>query len=221
MKALSIIAVARAAAMAGILSASAAFALAASASASPVVYNYAEGFHHGRVQPRAIYVGSGGSPYVIHLRWSHWNRATASGHGRALGANSRLHQADLPVPVLPPQCSRLLVPRAESPRYPVLLTDALDLAQRANRLEIGSRLLGLLTAGSACRLQRQFHLPGHSCHWQVLHQHRNSSGRANFGQRNVTRLYQRYRNWPMGRWLRCRIWECAMSWPPAGRCGRA
>lgn len=82
MKALSIIAVARAAAMAGILSASAAFALAASASASPVVYNYAEGFHHGRVQPRAIYVGSGGSPYVIHLRWSHWNRATASGHGR-------------------------------------------------------------------------------------------------------------------------------------------
>jgi hypothetical protein len=67
-----------------VLSSAAAFAPAASASASraPVIYNYAEGFLHGRVQPSHIYVGNGsGAPVVLRLHWTHWNQATASGRG--------------------------------------------------------------------------------------------------------------------------------------------
>jgi hypothetical protein len=55
---------------------------AASASPGlPVLYNYAEGFHHGRVRPHNIYVGNGGAPFVLRLHWPHWNQAIALGRG--------------------------------------------------------------------------------------------------------------------------------------------
>jgi len=61
-----------------------ALALALGAPASPgrpVLYNYAEGFHHGRVKPHNIYVGNGGAPFVLRLHWPHWNQTIALGRG--------------------------------------------------------------------------------------------------------------------------------------------
>lgn len=50
---------------------------AASATRRPVIYNYAEGWHHGQVEPTRIVVGAS-APYVTGLAWSHW---TAYGRG--------------------------------------------------------------------------------------------------------------------------------------------
>jgi len=69
---------------AGALTLGAALGSAPAASASPgppVLYNYAEGFHHGRVKPHNIYVGNGGAPFVLRLHWPHWNQTIALGRG--------------------------------------------------------------------------------------------------------------------------------------------
>jgi hypothetical protein len=55
--------------------------VSAAAATPPVVFNYAEGWQHGRVRPRAIYIGNGGAPYVIRLAWSHWNGTSAYASG--------------------------------------------------------------------------------------------------------------------------------------------
>jgi len=55
--------------------------VASASPALPVLYNYAEGFHHGRVKPHDIYVGNGGAPFVLRLRWPHWNQTIALGRG--------------------------------------------------------------------------------------------------------------------------------------------
>jgi hypothetical protein len=59
----------------------AASGVSAAAATRPVVFNYAEGWQHGRVRPRAIYIGNGGAPYVTHLAWSHWNGTSAYATG--------------------------------------------------------------------------------------------------------------------------------------------
>lgn len=59
----------------------AAAGVSAAAATQPVVFNYAEGWQHGRVRPRAIYIGNGGAPYVIRLSWSHWNGTSAYASG--------------------------------------------------------------------------------------------------------------------------------------------
>jgi hypothetical protein len=66
-----------------VLSAGIGSAPAASASPGlPVLYNYAEGFQHGRVEPHDIFVGNGsGAPYVLRLRWPRWIQASARGRG--------------------------------------------------------------------------------------------------------------------------------------------
>jgi hypothetical protein len=55
-------------------------AVSAQASTRPVVYNYAEGWRHGRVKPHAIYIGAN-APYVNRLSWTHWT-STAYGRGK-------------------------------------------------------------------------------------------------------------------------------------------
>jgi hypothetical protein len=53
--------------------------LPASAAGQPVIYNYAEGWHHGKVKPARIIVGAN-VPYLSGLAWSHWT-STAYGRG--------------------------------------------------------------------------------------------------------------------------------------------
>ena len=55
--------------------------VSAVAATRPVVFNYAEGWHHGRVEPHAIYIGNGGAPFVKRLAWSHWNSTSAYAAG--------------------------------------------------------------------------------------------------------------------------------------------
>jgi hypothetical protein len=62
-------------------SAGAASKASAVAATQPVAFNYAEGWQHGRVKPRAIYIGNGGAPYVTHLAWSHWDGTSAYAAG--------------------------------------------------------------------------------------------------------------------------------------------
>jgi hypothetical protein len=45
----------------------------ASVAKQPVIYNYAEGWHHGRVKPAKVFVGAD-APYMTGLIWSHWTR---------------------------------------------------------------------------------------------------------------------------------------------------
>jgi hypothetical protein len=59
----------------------AASGVSAAAATRPVVFNYAEGWQHGRVEPHAIYIGNGGAPYVTRLVWSHWNGTSAYASG--------------------------------------------------------------------------------------------------------------------------------------------
>jgi hypothetical protein len=59
----------------------AAGAASAVAATRPVVFNYAEGWQHGRVEPRVIYIGNGGAPYLTRLVWSHWNGTSAYASG--------------------------------------------------------------------------------------------------------------------------------------------
>jgi hypothetical protein len=47
----------------------------------PVLYNYAAGWQHGRVEPHVIYVGNGGAPFTRRLIWSHWNGTSAYATG--------------------------------------------------------------------------------------------------------------------------------------------
>jgi hypothetical protein len=51
------------------------------AATRPVVFNYAAGWRHGRVEPGVIYIGAGGAPFVKHLVWSHWNGSSAYAAG--------------------------------------------------------------------------------------------------------------------------------------------
>ena len=45
----------------------------ASVTKQPVIYNYAEGWHHGQIKPAKIIVGAN-APYMTRLVWSHWTR---------------------------------------------------------------------------------------------------------------------------------------------------
>jgi hypothetical protein len=63
------------------VSGSAAGHVSAAAATRPVVFNYAEGWQHGRVEPSVIYIGNGGAPFVQHLVWSHWNGTSAYAAG--------------------------------------------------------------------------------------------------------------------------------------------
>ncbi|MEP7023346.1 MAG: hypothetical protein ABJB47_05930 [Actinomycetota bacterium] len=47
----------------------------------PVVFNYVEGWQHGRVEPHVIYLGNGGAPLVKNLVWPHWNGTSAYAAG--------------------------------------------------------------------------------------------------------------------------------------------
>jgi hypothetical protein len=51
----------------------------ASATIRPVLFNYDEGWHHGKVKPTRIFVGAN-APYFTGLAWSHWT-STAYGRG--------------------------------------------------------------------------------------------------------------------------------------------
>jgi hypothetical protein len=53
---------------------------AASAASRPVLYNYAEGWSHGRIEPHQVYVGARG-PYLTGLSWSWWDSKSAQGTG--------------------------------------------------------------------------------------------------------------------------------------------
>lgn len=53
---------------------------AASAADRPALFNYAEGWSHGRVEPHQVYVGARG-PYLTGLSWSWWNSKSAQGTG--------------------------------------------------------------------------------------------------------------------------------------------
>ena len=47
----------------------------------PVVYSQVQGWHGGHVRPAAIFVGEGGAPWVIGLKWSSWTSASAQANG--------------------------------------------------------------------------------------------------------------------------------------------
>ena len=69
-------------AFAAVLSTGAALAPAAAASSARVPVVHESGWAHGHVRPHHIYIGAGGSPFVLSMHWSHWSQSTASARGK-------------------------------------------------------------------------------------------------------------------------------------------
>src|SRR5437870_4423460 len=53
----------------------------ASAAVTPVVYNYASGWHNAAVRPPWIVIGQGGSPMAHTWYWNTWGTWTAKSTG--------------------------------------------------------------------------------------------------------------------------------------------
>ena len=53
----------------------------ASAAVTPVIYNYASGWHNAAVRPHWIVIGQGGSPMAHTWWWKTWNSTVAKSTG--------------------------------------------------------------------------------------------------------------------------------------------
>jgi hypothetical protein len=53
----------------------------ASAAVTPVIYNYASGWHNAAVRPHWIVIGQGGSPMAHPWWWNTWNSTVAKSTG--------------------------------------------------------------------------------------------------------------------------------------------
>ena len=56
-------------------------ASAASATVTPVVYNYASGWHNADIRPGWVIIGQGGSPMAHTWYWNTWNSSDAKSTG--------------------------------------------------------------------------------------------------------------------------------------------
>jgi hypothetical protein len=53
----------------------------APAAVTPVIYNYASGWHNPTVRPQWVIIGQGGSPMAHTWHWNTWNATTAKSTG--------------------------------------------------------------------------------------------------------------------------------------------